>query len=224
MANLLEVEGSDSRSSPVLRVTSTAAARVILRPEERRFLEPFVGRELSPAQAARELGLPVEQLAYRVRALAAKGLLQPTRTVPRKGRAITMYQGSTEIRAPLDLLPYEDVRGFFQLVDAGLRDVFLASLAQLADRSGLGDWVVRLYRADDGGIRLDLAPDGGHWDPAVLLAERAPAVVFNWIPLSVDHQRAKELQRELLALIARYQPQPGVPTHLLGLFLTPARF
>jgi hypothetical protein len=217
------MEGSDSRRSPVLCVTSAAAARVILRPEERRFLEPFIGRELSAAQAARALGLPVEQLAYRVRALTAKGLLQPTRTVPRKGRAITMYQGSPEIRAPLDLLPYDDVRGLFELVDAGLRDVFLTSLARLADRSGLGDWVVKLYRADDGGIRLDLAPEGGHWDPTVLLSERAPAVVFNWVPLSLDDQQAKDLQRELLALIARYRPQPGVPSHVLGLFLTPAR-
>jgi predicted ArsR family transcriptional regulator len=113
-------------------VSSPAAARILLRPEERRFLEPFLGRELSAAQAARELGLPVEQLAYRVRALTAKGLVQVTRTVPRKGRAVTMYRVPTEIRASLDLLPYEDVRGFFSLVDSDLREVFLASPARSA--------------------------------------------------------------------------------------------
>ena len=205
-----------------MAVSSTAAARILLRPEERRFLEPFLGRELSAGQAARELGLPVEKLAYRVRALTAKGLLQVTRTVPRKGRAVTMYRGPAEIQASLDLLPYEDVRGFFELVDSGLRDVFLGSVARLAQRAGLRDWVVRLYRADDGGIRLDLAPDGGTWDPGVLLSEKAPAVMLNWVPLALDDEQAKQLQQEMVALIARYQRPATTSTHLLGLFLTPA--
>ena len=198
---------------------------MLVRPEERRFLEPFVGRELGAAQAARELGLPVEQLAYRVRALASKGLLRASGSVARKGRPITLYTAAEEIRAPLELLPYEDVRGFFRLVDAGLREVFLTSIARLADRSGLRDWTVRLYRGEDGSIRLDLVPSGGVWDPAELLAERAPAVVLNWVPLALSAGQAKDLQRELLALLARYgDAGQGAPTHLLGLFLTPAEF
>lgn len=219
------MEGANS-SSPdagpdVLTVTSASAARVLLRPEKRRFLEPFLGRELTPAQAARELGAPVEELAYRVRALTDQGLLVPSGTVARKGRAMSLYRGPAEVRAPLALLPEQDVRGFFELVDAGLRDRFLTQLARLADRSGLGDWVVRLHRADDG-TRLDLAPAGGAWDPAVLLAERAPAVVFNWVPLALDDRRAKELQRELLDLVGRYRSgEAGPPTHLMGLFLAP---
>ena len=203
-------------------MASTAAAQVLLRPGERRFLEPFLGRELVASQAARELDLPVEQLAYRVRALTRRGLLQERGTVARKGRPMTAYCAAREVRAPLALLPYEDVRGFFELVDAGLREVFLASLAHLADRSGLRDWVVRLYRAEDGSVRLDLAPSGGDWDPAVLLSDRAPAVVFNWVPLTLDHTQAKELQRELLGLLSRYGGPTVAPTHLLGLFLTPA--
>ena len=177
---------------------------------------------MGAAEAARELGVPVEQLAYRARALARKGLLTVSGTLPRKGRAITLYAAATEIRAPLDLLPYADVRDFFELVDAGLRDVFLSSLARLADRSRLRDWIVRLYRAEDASIRLDLAPSSGIWDPGVLLEERAPAVVFNWVPLALTGQQAKELQHELLQLIARYHGSPDTPTHLLGVFLTPA--
>ena len=224
MVNLLDMEGQNSSSSGVLTVDSTAAAQVLLRPGERRFLEPFLGRRLGAAEAARQLGVPVEQLAYRVRALARKGLLTITGTVPRKGRAITLYEAATEIRAPLALLPYEDVRGFFELVDSGLRNVFLASLARLADRSRLRDWIVRLYRAEDGSIRLDLAPSGGVWNQEVLLEQHAPAVVFNWVPLTLTAQQAKELQHEMLQLIARYHGPPATPTHLLGLFLTPADF
>jgi hypothetical protein len=221
VTSLLDVEGEDSSSSAPLTVSSTGAAQILLRSEQRRFLEPFVGRERSASQAARELELPVESMAYRVRALTAKGLLSRTGTVPRKGRAITLYRAPSEIRAPLDLLPYEDLRGFFALVDSGLREVFLASLARSAERAGLGDWLVRLYRADDGTIRLDLAPAGGVWDPALLLSPSAPAVVFNWVPLAIDRRQAKELQRELLALVARHHVPGAAPTHLMGLFLTP---
>jgi hypothetical protein len=223
VVNLVDMTGQNSSSSRVLTVASATAAQVLLRPHERRFLEPFVGRELGAAEAARELGLPVEQLAYRVRALCKQGLLEVKGTRPRKGRAITLYTAAAEIQAPLDMLPYEDVRGFFHLVDSGLRELFMSNLARLADRSGLGDWVVRLYRGSDGGIRLDLAPSGGAWDPAVLLSDKAPAVVFNWVPLTLSTQQAKALQRDLLALIGRYHDPTGVPTHLLGLFLTPAR-
>jgi hypothetical protein len=203
-------------------VESTPAAQVLLRPAERRFLEPFVGRQLTAGQAARELGLPVEQMAYRVHAFTARGLLRVSGTVPRKGRPMTLYEGPQELRAPLALLPYEDVRGFFALVDAGLRDVFLSNLARLADRSGLRDWLVRVYRAQDDTVRVDLAPSGGAWDPAVMLEDRVPAVVLNWVPLALDARQAKDLQRELLTLIGRYQGGTGAPSHLLGLFLTPA--
>jgi hypothetical protein len=217
------MEGQDSSRSWALTVDNTAAAQVLLRPDERRFLEPFLGRRLGAAQAARELGLPVEQLAYRVRALARNGLVRASGTVARKGRPIALYEAASDIRAPLALLPYEDVHGFFRLVDSGLRDAFLASLARLADRSGLQDWIVRLYRTEQGDIRLDLAPSGGAWDPAVMLEERAPAVVFNWVPLALTDGQAKELQHEMLGLIARYQRPGPASTHLLGLFLTPAR-
>ena len=197
---------------------------MLLDPERRRYLEPFLGRELTAAQAARELGLPVEQLAYRVRALTRQGLLTETGAQPRKGRAMSLYRAADELQAPLALLPYSDVRGFFELVDAGLRGLFLDGLGRLADRSGLRDWVVRFYRAEDGSTRLDLAPSGGSWDPAVLLAARAPAVVFNWVPLALDDAAAKDLQRELLALLGRYAPAASSsPTHLLGLFLGPHR-
>ncbi len=200
---------------------STAAAQIVLRAEDRRFLEPFLGRELGPAEAAREAGVSVEQMAYRVRALYGKGLLRVSGQRSRKGRVITLYRAAPEIRVPLDLLPYADVREFFALADRSLREVFWSSLARLADRSSMGDWVIRLYRSADGTVRLDLAPAGGEWDLGQLLTERAPAVAFHWVPLAVTRAEAKELQRELTALLGRYPIATDTPSHLLGLFLTP---
>ena len=116
-----------------------------------------------------EGGGPAQRRADRGRGDAGGArLLTETGQQPRKGRAMTLYRAAEEFRAPLALLPYSDVRGFFELVDAGLRGLFLDGLGRLADRSGLRDWVVRLYRAGDGSTRLDLAPPRGNWDPAAV--------------------------------------------------------
>nr|BFE59017.1 hypothetical protein GCM10020063_035430 [Dactylosporangium thailandense] len=209
----------------MLTVADAAAARMVLQPQRRRFLEPFLARPCTPGEAARALGVPVEQVAYRVQAMLRAGLLRAAGTRARAGRAVTAYRAPDEVRAPLMVLPDGDVRDFFRLVDEPMRETFLAALAGLASRAGLGDWVVRLYRDDAGRIRLDLAPDGGDWDPAALLGPDRPAVMFNWVPLRLTHDDAKALQGELMAVLGRWAgavPADGeAPTHQLGLFLTP---
>ncbi|MCO1659879.1 hypothetical protein [Pseudonocardia humida] len=205
-------------------VSTTAAAQALVRPAERRFLEPFVGRELAPAEAARELGVAVEQMAYRVRALAGKDLLTATRTQPRGGRAVTYYRAAAEIRAPVLLLPEADTRSLFEILDAAGRTAFLDALAAGADRSGLRDWLVRLHRSPGGTVELDLVPDHPGWSADALLADAAPPVLFHWAPLRLSRDKAKDLQRDLSEVLSRYAAEsegPGAPDHLLGLFLTP---
>jgi hypothetical protein len=219
--------GSDSSSPDLLTLNDAGAARIVLQPRRRRFLEPFIGRERSAGQAAGELDLPVEQVAYRVQAMLRAGLLRAVETRARAGRPITLYRAPAEIRAPLMVLPDGDVRDFFRLIDEPMRETFLAALATLAGRAGLGDWAVRLYRDERQGIRLDLAADaaGGGWDPSMLLDRRHPAVMFNWIPLALGQEEAKQLQGELMQVLARWAgrvPAPGRPaTYQMGLFLTP---
>ena len=209
----------------MLTVADAVSARIILQPQRRRFLEPFIGRDLSAAQAARELEVPVEQVAYRVQAMLRADLVRPVDTQARAGRPITRYRAPAEIRAPLMVLPDGDVHDFFRLVDEPMREAFLAALTRLAGRASLGDWTVRLYRDPQDRIRMDLAPDGGSWDPSVMLDQRHPAVLFNWVPLALDPAAAKELQRELTEVLGRWAEHVPVsgrpPTHQLGLFLTP---
>lgn len=161
----------DSSSSHT--IATTRAAQAVVRPAERRFLEPFVGRVRSPAEAARELGVPVEQMAYRVRVLRSKGLLVAAGTQARAGRPVVSYRAASEIRAPVELLPEADMRALFELIDAGGRDAFLDALAAGADRSGLRDWVVRLHRDDDR-VRLDLVPGRPAGHPSACWTTRCP--------------------------------------------------
>jgi hypothetical protein len=227
-ARLLDVKRQDSSrgsTDNILEVTSVAAARLVLDPARRRYLEPFVGRERTPAEAARDLDAPVEQLAYRVQAMQRHRLLRAVAARPRAGRTSLVYRAPDEVRVPLSTLDEGDVRDFFRTLDTAMRETFFAALATLAGRAGLGDWTIRLYRDEQDRIRLDLAPDGGSWDMSVLGADRAPAVLFHWIPLSLDQATAKQLQRELSQVIERHLvhvPTPDrAPDHLLGVFLTP---
>ena len=208
-----------------MTVGDAKAALIVLQPGKRRFLEPFLGRSRSAAEAAREVGLPVEQVAYRVQAMLRAGLVRAVGTRARAGRAVTVYRAPAEIRAPLMVLPDGDARDFFRLIDEPMREAFLAALAGLAGRAGIGDWAVRLYRDDEDRIRVDLAADEGGWDPSMLLSPRHPAVMFNWVPLSLSTADAKQLQGELIAVLARWAGHAArdghAPTHQLGLFLTP---
>jgi hypothetical protein len=215
--------GPDSSRPDLLTLTEVAAARIVLQQPRRRFLEPFVGRDRSVGEAAQELGLPVEQMAYRVQAMVRTKLLYATAQRARAGRPVTIYRAPAEIRAPLAVLGEGDVRDFFRSVDEPMRATFFAALMRLSTRAGLGDWVVRLYR-NDGHIRLDMAPKEGAWDPTVLLGDNVPAVMFNWVPLNLDAHTAKQLQRELFAVIGKHigkVPRPGEQaSHQLGIFLT----
>jgi hypothetical protein len=215
--------GPDSSRPDLLTLTAVAAARIVLQQPRRRFLDPFIGRDRSVGEAARELGLSVEQMAYRVQAMVRSKLLVATTRRARAGRPITIYRAPAEIRAPLSVLSEGDVRDFFRSVDEPMRETFFAALMRQSTRAGLGDWVVRLYRKD-GHIRLDMAPKEGAWDPSVLLEDDVPAVMFNWVPLNLDRRTAKLLQRELFAVIGKHTgnvPRPGErASHQLGIFLT----
>lgn len=56
-------------------VPDPRAARLLLDPQARRCLEPFLGRTLGVAEAARGSGVPPDVMAYRVRVLVRLGLL-----------------------------------------------------------------------------------------------------------------------------------------------------
>lgn len=211
-----------SAVNAVHRVSSTAAARALLRPAQRDVLSAFLDADRETAEVARELGLTVEQAAYRVTALVKLGLLTATGQRARGGRPVTSYRAAAVVEAPVGLLPEADTRALFNQLDAGGRDAFLDALTRGAERAGLRDWSVRLHRAD-GHVRLDLLPGDTRWSPDSATDDGLPAVLFQWVPLRLGADDAKQCQRDLTAVLASYAARsaPGPPGHLLGVFLTP---
>lgn len=201
----------------VLDVSS--AAGLLLDPEYRRHLVPFLGQERSIGQAAALLGERVERTAHRVHRLVACGVLTKVREERRKGRPVMIYRAAAEIRAPLAHLPMSDITRLFDALDTSGRESFLAALSQLAIRYGVLDWAIRLHRGEDGSQRFDVT--SSITEARDLRDDRAPAIVFNWIPAGLDDAAAKKLQRAMLTLVADLPISQSAPTHLAGFFLTP---
>ncbi|WP_309130860.1 hypothetical protein [Brevibacterium sp.] len=196
-----------------------SAAGLLLNPEYRRHLVPFLGQERSIGQTAALLGERVERVAHRVHRLVDCGVLAEVRQERRKGRPVTIYRAAAEIRAPLASLPLSDITRLFDALDANGRESFLNALSQLAIRYGVLDWAVRLYRAEDGSQRFDVT--SSLTESRDLQDDGAPAIVFNWIPIRLDGAAAKKLQRDMLALVAELPISESASTHLAGFFLTP---
>lgn len=214
------MEAADSSSWTLLE---TAEAAKVLLSEERRFLEPFMEHERSVGEVARELGVAVDALAYRTRRFVQLGLLRQTREEPRKGRAIKYYRAPPGYRAPIALLPVADLEELVRTLDAPMRELALKDFARLLEGAGFASWSVHCYRDELGRMRLELVPPVEGWRSEDVMHPDVPALLFNWVPLQLDPERAKELQAELVQLLGRYQGPTDAPTHLLGLFLVPHR-
>lgn len=213
------------------QVASEAAAAFLVQDTNRRYLRPFLEREASVAQAAKELGEGVEQLYYRVRRMLELGILEVVREEPRAGRAIKYYRSAGEgLFVP-----------FFVTGAATVEEMTLASNAQIDERfvrgqvasmrstfDDRGTWGYRLFRDAEGATHFDYAPEGAPDDfdlLGLLLEPGSPPVVSTWVEMPLRPEDAKALQRELIELAARYRAratdEAGTKGYMLRLGLTP---
>lgn len=139
-------------------VEDAEQAQLLSDPGSLVFLQPFLGREASVSQAARELGRPLDTVRYRVRRFLAAGLLEVTREARRPGRPIRYYRTVADgFVVPFELTPYAEIE---ERVRATLRagdETFVRAAARSARRHGLD--ARRVYRDRDGRVRNETAAD-----------------------------------------------------------------
>jgi len=146
------------RSCSSATVADPRQARLLTDPRSAAFIHPFLGRERSTAEAAREAGCPLTTMAYRVRVLQKAGLLLLTRTLRRAGRPITYYRSSQDAyRVPLTATTFIDQRDQARRIGAPiyrqLTDAYSSALARHGTTTRL------ITRDDHGGIySTDLPP------------------------------------------------------------------
>ena len=212
IGSLVKMEGQNfSRDALVLE--SAEAATFVTLPASGRYFTAFLARDRAPAEVARELGVDIGSVTYRVKQMLRLGLIRPTQKVARRGRAIQYYRSVADsVFAPMELTPVSTVRELFHASRSDSRRTLDQSVerAWLAIGSHQG-WGSHLYRPDaDREVNRDFIPrhllNGGmFWETVV--SDAAPPVWDQHAWLRLTRDQAKELQRELATIVSRYANQ-----------------
>ncbi|BDP43855.1 hypothetical protein DAETH_38240 (plasmid) [Deinococcus aetherius] len=208
-------------SNGVLHLLDPQAAPRLMNGWEMRYLAPFLGREATMSQAARELEVSVSRMHYQVRRLQAEGLLRVVRVERRGRRELKVYRAVADrIFIPFERMPSENVEVALARADQPWLTLFLRSLARVW-REHPGPWGMRFERTGSGHVRASIVP---HPDSAAGLEEEALPALFlgGWITdLHLDFEDARALRRELGEVLERYVGRGGSGRYLLQLRLGP---
>ncbi|GGO38824.1 helix-turn-helix domain-containing protein [Deinococcus humi] len=190
-------------------VESAHAAIFLADPRQRRFLEPFLGRECTVQCAAEELRVTANSVLYRVRRMVALGLVEVIREEARAGRAIRIYRSvadrffvpyhRTDATNLLEVLLREQ-RAFEEVLQRALLQV----MRGVHEEHG---WGMLLYRKENGIALYDaIRPE----EPWHALSAEDPAVLNYALTLGpLTRRQAKALQLDLIDVLARHSRATG---------------
>lgn len=197
---------------------SPAAIAVLLDGRQRAAFRPFVGRERSVSQAAHEAGETLNTTLSRVKRWQRLGLLSETRRVAHRRGSMALYRSSAEAY----FIPYASTPAAELLALA--EEVYLPQMQSLLKafvRSGeqlSGEWGVRF---EGRGAEWSARPVTSAVYVCEPTDDEAPPSLLEWSELSLTAEDAKALQRDLMAVLIRYQAKetPHAPRHALMLGL-----
>ncbi|MDT3681511.1 MAG: hypothetical protein ROY82_03385 [Truepera sp.] len=222
--NPAEPVAEETRTSPAqartLIITDQRAADALTNSASLRHLMPFLGRTRSVSEAARETGEKPNTTLKRAQRFVALGLLEVVGTRPRAGRGIKLYRSTADVF----FVPFEVTHSESLEVALAERDAYWERLLRRnvvrGRREALGEWGTRFYRDARGRLQVQTAvtPDAN----ASTLDADAPATLSLWRDqLMLDFADAKELQREMFALVQRYQRRTGAQRYVIRMGLAP---
>lgn len=201
-------------------VTDERAADVLTNPVTLRHLAPFLGRTATISAASRESGQKPNTTLARVRRFAELGLVEVVGTEERAGRPLKLYRSTADVF----FVPFEATHSESLEAAMAERDLYweraLRRNVVRGRREALGSWGTRFYRDRRGRLQVQTAvtPDAN----ATTLDQAAPATLSLWRDqLQLDFADAKELQREMFALVQRYQSKTGAQRYLVRMGLAP---
>lgn len=203
-------------------VRDPAAAEALIDPYTLRQLEPFLGRERSVSEAARETGAKPNTVLARVRRFLRLGLLAVAREVPRRGRAVKRYRTVADVFfVPFDATGAETLEAALRERDAYWEELLRREVVR-ARQEAVGPWGTRIYRDARGRLQVQAAvtPDRN----TTTLDPDAPAVLSAWRDaVYLDFADAKALQREMFEMLQRYGRKRGAQRYIVRLGMAPVR-
>jgi hypothetical protein len=213
------------RSREWLEVKDKERASVLLEGKTLRFLVPFVGRESSADDAAKQLNVSLTTLAYQLKRLQTYGLLELTREKKRRGSSVKLYRATGDaFFVPFRATPYERpeellLRDYDPLhrkllacfLEAAIEFLGMRSVDEFGLRIALEGEALNVHHAPNPKRTLDIDPTKAD----------APAILNQWEELKLDFEDAKALQRDMATLLERYRNKSGGGAYLAHVGLAP---
>ena len=202
--------------APPTVVTDPDAARLVLDARVARMLAPFMGAEVSLADAAREASVPLNTMKYRLQQFERLGLVERAAVQARRGRSAQTYRAAAALFVPFHVTPLEAAASLYDVLfgvmhGALLRSVGAAWQAAAGDDHELG---LHVYRTDTGRVTKDIVPlpvgGAGSFFPDLLRDDR-PAVWNSGGVIRLTRAEAKAFQRDLVDLLRRHFPPVAPP-------------
>ncbi len=204
----------DLAAARVRVVDDEAAARWLVRPSGLRLLEPFLGEARSVSEVARATGDKPNTVLRRVQRLQELGLVEVAATRKRAGRAEKRYRATADVFfVPFEATGAADLEGALAERDAYWERLLRRHVVR-ARREAMGTWGSRIYRDARGRLQVQTAVSPAA--NATMLDVDMPAALSAWRDqVWLDHGDAKALQRDLFALLQRYQAKRGAQRYVV---------
>lgn len=183
-------------------VTDPEQARLLTDAAASRLFHPFLGRELTASEAARETGADLNAVLYRVRQFLRAGLLVVAREVKRPGRPIKVYRSAHDAYfVPYELTPFASLE---ERMLAQLKPHLEERVRVQAERLRERGWSGQLLYRDDQGETWTVSAGDPH--ARVDWLEQGRGVGIDYIvDLELTDEEAAELQRLLYGAFERYE-------------------
>lgn len=216
-----DLDGDPSRHALSFReVRDPEAADALMNPVSLHQLVPFLGRDCTIARAAEETGALPNTVLKRVRRFMELDLVRILREEPRHGRSRKVYRSTADLFfVPFEATTADSLESMLAERDAYWERLLRENVVR-ARMEALGTWGTRVYRDARGRLQVHTAvtPDLN----ATTLDADMPAVLSSWRDsVHLDFEDAKALQRELFALLLRYQQKEGAQRYIMRLGLAP---
>jgi hypothetical protein len=134
---LLEMKQENYGREARVEIKEGEQAKLLTNPESFRYFEPFMARDCTVSQAAKELHCKVDTMLYRVKTFMKAGLLKVVNTQPRRGRSVKVYRSSADAYyIPFEITPFEDVEAFFRKSRKANDDILIPRFAKAVCQVG----------------------------------------------------------------------------------------
>jgi hypothetical protein len=213
---LLEMKQTNSgREEARVEIKDSKQARLLSDPESFRYFQPFLARDCTVAQAAKESNCKVDTMLYRVRAFLKAGLLKVVRLEPRRGRPVKIYRSSADAYyVPFEMTPFENIEAQFRRGRRANEEILVPLFAKVIrqlEREGR-----QIFRDDKGEVWTSSA--GGINDTFINLENTAalrknvqqrPIGENSSDILKLTEKEARDFVLELFKLWGKYKEVKG---------------